>query len=123
MLVPEAAMHENNRGPAREHKIRFSRQVRCVKPVAQARRVQGSPEFQLRLGVTPPDAGHPLRALLRRKGVHHQVPPRSVLLFCQFVERESTQDLGLAPEGLEKAMVVGQALYTLCHFPKVGRKP
>ena len=55
MAMPEAAMHEDNSVPFRQHQIWFAGEVRRVQPVSEASPPQLCSHSQFRAGVLAPD--------------------------------------------------------------------
>lgn len=55
MAMPEAAMHEDNSVPFRQHQIWFAGEVRRVQPVSEASAPQLCSHLQFRAGVLAPD--------------------------------------------------------------------
>ena len=80
MLMPEAAMYQNGFTQARKHQIGCAGQVSAVKPEAEAHRMRGTADAQLRQGVDLADAAHLSASFLGRQTVRHskakQVPLR-----------------------------------------------
>lgn len=58
VLVPEAAVHEDDGLVFRQHKIGLARYAFRMEAIAEAQRVQGPPEGQFRLRVLSSDSGH-----------------------------------------------------------------
>jgi hypothetical protein len=74
MSVPEAAMHKDDSLVSRQNKIGLSRDALYVETIAEALRMQRSPEGQFRLRVLSANPGHHSRAGLAVDDVGH-LPP------------------------------------------------
>ena len=71
MLMPEAAMDENDLLKSRKDDVRVSRQALTMKTVAITQAVQKAPNLKLGTHVFAPDAPHIFAAVLRGNGVDH----------------------------------------------------
>lgn len=58
MLMPETAIHEDHGSIARQHQVRFSRQILCMQPVAKSGRMQGLSDLQFRAGMAAFNGRH-----------------------------------------------------------------
>lgn len=68
--MPEAAMNKNYLESAREHKIRLTRQVTAMEPIAVAQSVDDASRADFRLGVLRPHAAHHPTSFSRAYLVH-----------------------------------------------------
>jgi hypothetical protein len=62
VLMPEAALHENDLSPRWEHEIRNARQVAPMQGVAVPEPMEQASDLHLGLGVRAPDPAHDLAA-------------------------------------------------------------
>ncbi|CUW93636.1 hypothetical protein AGR2A_Cc70066 [Agrobacterium genomosp. 2 str. CFBP 5494] len=72
VLVPEAALYEEGRLPAREHHVWLSGQARVVDTVSVSKGKECLPDGDLRPRIFALDTGHHLAAFLARNDVRHQ---------------------------------------------------
>lgn len=81
MLVPEAAMNENNLFSTRENEIGLTGQVRPVKPIPVAEAMNQPPNCQLRFHALAFNPAHVLGAALWAYPVHCELVTLAVILF------------------------------------------
>jgi len=70
MLMPKAAVYKDRFASAREHNIRFAREILAVQPESVALSMQKRPQQHFRLCVFTADPAHVLAAPMRVEFVH-----------------------------------------------------
>ena len=76
MPVPETAMDEDHRMPARQHHVRFAGQAPVMKQIPEPKGMQATPHDQLGPGILALYTGHHAAARGNIDDISRQVPAR-----------------------------------------------
>jgi hypothetical protein len=70
MLMPEAAMHEDNLSQSRKDKVRSPGKIARMEPIPKPHPVHNAANRHFRAGIFPLDPRHPFASLLPRQVIH-----------------------------------------------------